>query len=209
MPETTKIEKTFTYNIADAYLYQTRKLKKTAKWTYKGPDKIWVFVNNTTGKILGKIHYTEQDNGADIPTPEGETKVFIDANTNPLLASLFADETDHGTLPQTIEELPEGYTYGHTDPIPPDHTYEVMDLVYNFTKQEFTTPYPWKQPHMNWEMFVQARNSMLNWSDTQIRLAATEKVAEWEIYRQKLRDITTTFKDIDPWKIPFPEPPGE
>lgn len=209
MPETTKIEKTFTYNIADAYLYQTAKLKKTAEWTYSGPDKIWVFVNNDTGKILGKVHYTERDNGADIPTPENETKVLIDANTNPLLASLFSDETDHGSLPQTLEELPEGFTYGHTDPIPPDHTYEVMDLIYDFTTQQFQTPYPWKQPHMDWEGLITARNSILKWSDMQIKLADDVLIPEWEIFRQKLRDIPTTFKNIDPWKIPFPTPPGE
>ena len=92
MPEITRIEKTFTYDIADAYLYTTNNLKKTAEWTYKGPQYLWIFVDNETNKISSRFHYTERDNGADVPTPAGMTKVMIDADKDPILASLIHSE---------------------------------------------------------------------------------------------------------------------
>ena len=49
MPNTI-IEKDFTYNIPDDYLAQTNNDSKTAEATFKGPDKIWIFVDKDTGK---------------------------------------------------------------------------------------------------------------------------------------------------------------
>lgn len=89
MAENTNIEKTFTYNIPDSYLSQSDSLKKTATWTYTGPRYLWAFADNETGKISSRFHYTEKDNGADVPTPAGMTKIAIDADVDPALASLF------------------------------------------------------------------------------------------------------------------------
>ncbi len=209
MPEITRISKKFTYNIADQYLYQTNDLKRTAEWTYEGPDKLWIFVNNETNKINSRFHYTERDNGAEVPTPVGLTKVLVDCNVNPLLGSLLYDEKVYGDLPHTVENLPEGNTYGHPDPIPPDHTYELIEIEYNPVTGSFKEPYPWKKPHMTWERLLEVRNNMLLASDYRYAQATTEeKKAEWETYRQKLRDISTTYEGIDPWKVPFPQEPS-
>ena len=50
-----KITKTFTYDCPDDYLYDTNALGKTGEWTYTGPDKIWVLVDNTTNKFAGGV----------------------------------------------------------------------------------------------------------------------------------------------------------
>jgi len=208
MPEITRIEKTFTYDIADAYLYQTNNLKKTAEWTYTGPQFIWIFVDNSTNKISSRFHYTERDNGHDVPTPEGMTKVMIDADKDPILASLIHSEYTYGDLPHTEEILPEGVTYGHPDPIPPDHTYELIDIEYDPAAGEFKKPYPWKKPHMDWESIIIARDDLLKASDLKYNTANEADKPAWEAYRQKLRDLPTTFEGIDPWKVPFPVEPG-
>jgi hypothetical protein len=208
MPENTLIEKTFTYDIADAYLYQTNDLKKTAQWTYTGPRYMWIFVNNETNKISSRFHYTERDNGHDVPTPEGMTKVMVDADKDPCLASLIHNEYTYGELPHTVENLPDGSTYGHPDPIPPDHTYELIEIVYDSASGEFVKPYPWKAPHVTWQDIVDARNDLLLASDSKYNLANEAQKPEWEAYRQTLRDLTDTFAGIDPWKIPFPVEPG-
>lgn len=207
MPEITRIEKTFTYDLPDQYLYQTNDLKKTAEWTYTGPDKLWIFVNNETKQIISRFHYTERDDGADVPTPVGQTKVLVDANQNPLLASLIHVEIDYGTLPHTVENLPDGSTYGHPDPQVPDHTYELTEIVYDFETETFVTPYPWKKPHMTWEELRRWRNQNLALSDAKIRTCRPEEISAWEEFRQKLRDIPTIFDGIDPWKVPFPDAP--
>ena len=209
MPEITRIEKTFTYNIADQYLYQTNTLNRTAEWTYTGPRYMWIFVDAETKKILGRLHYTEADNGHDVPTPEGQIKVMVDADIEPIVASLLHNEYVYGDLPHTVENLPEGTTYGHPDPIPPDHTYELTEIVWNPDTQRFVQPFPWKQPHMDWETLLDVRNNMLNVSDSKLRTAPSDEVrAQWEVYRQKLRDLPATFAGVDPWKVQFPEEPG-
>lgn len=208
MPENNNIEKTFTYNIADQYLYQTNKLKRTAKWTYKGPDKLWIFVDAETNKIRSRFHYTERDNGHDVPVPDGMIKVLVDATVNPDIASMIHNEYNYSELPQYVETLPGGATYGHSDPIPPDHTYELTEIVYNPTTEKFVKPYPWKQPHVTWEELMQARNGALSSSDSKMRTVLEADIPKWEEYRQLLRDLPTLYKDIDPWKIPFPVEPG-
>lgn len=209
MPEITRIEKTFTYDLADAYLYQTNDLKKVGTWTYKGPRYMWIFVDNNTKKIISRFHYTERDNGADVPSPEGQTKVLVDADVNPIIASLIHNEWDYGKdLPQYEEELPDGSKYGHCDPCAPDHTYELTEIEYDIENGEFVKPFPWKKPHVTWEEIIIWRNSALASSDLQVKLAMPNMVEAWEEYRQKLRDLPAIFAGVDPWKIPFPKQPG-
>lgn len=208
MPEITRTKITFTYDVPDQYLYQTNTLKKTNEWTYEGPDKFWIFIDNETKKINSRFHYTERDNGADVPSPEGMTKVLVDANVNPVLASLIYTEVDYGSLPHTTENLPEGQTYGHPVPLPPDHTYEITEIVYNAETGEFVTPYPWKKPHMDWDTLIAVRNNMLLSSDTPYAVATGELKDQWAEYRQKLRELPTTFAGVDPWKVAFPLDPN-
>lgn len=207
MPENRIIEKTFTYNVPDEYLHNTNRLKKTNTWTYKGPDKLWIFVDKETNKIPSRFHYTERDNGAEVPTPEDQYKVLVDADQNPLLASMIHNELDYGTLPHDIEEFADGSTYGVPNPLPPDHTYELVDVEYNPESGEFLTPYPWKKPHMDWETLINIRNQLLAASDQSYRMAAEEDKTAWEEYRTKLRDLPDTFAGVDPWKVSFPEQP--
>ena len=207
MPEINRIEKTFTYDIADAYLYQTNDLKKTAEWTYMGPDKLYMFVDATTLRPTSKYHLTDRDNGAEVPTPEGMLKVIVNANTHPEIASLLHVEQVYGELPHTVENLPDNTTYGHPDPIPPDHTYELTELEYDLATQAFKKPYPWKKPHISWEELILVRNAQLKGSDTKLQTALEDEKAAWETYRQKLRDLPTTFAGVDPWKVTFPQSP--
>lgn len=209
MPENTIITKTFTYKLADAYLHQTSALNKTGTWTYTGPDKLWIFVNKETNKINGRFHYTDRDNGADVPTDPGMIKVLVVANTDPLLASLIHNEVDYSTLDRAYETLPDGSEYWTTNPITPDHTYELEEIEYDSATGYFKQPYPWKKPHITWDELKNVRNMMLKTTDVKIRLASEDKKAEWEDYRQKLRDLPATFAGIDPWKVPFPAEPTE
>jgi len=209
MPENTIIEHTFTYPVPDEYLHQTSNSNKTNTWTYRGPDKLWIWVNNNTGKPVSSFHVTERENGQDHPTPEGQTKVLIDPRKDPEIASIVWNRIDYGTLEQVEEELPDGSIYAVPSPLPPDHTYEFMDCVYNISTQSWNKPLPWKKPHMTWDELKGARAGMLKASDSMLTGYLTdEQRAEWEEYRQKLRDLPTTFAGIDPWKVPFPRDPN-
>lgn len=206
--ENPRVEVTFTYDIADQYLYQTNTLKKTAEWTYKGPEHLWIFIDKATMKISSRFHYTLRDDGHLVPCPEDMIKVELDAKKWPCIASLIHNEYTYGELLHTVEQLPEGYTYGHPDPIPPDHTYELIEIVWDADSQDFVKPYPWKKPHMDWETLKSARDAILKNSDQQYHQATDPEIKQkLSEYRQKLRDLPKTFEGIDPWKVPFPADP--
>lgn len=205
------ISKTFSYPVPDDYLHQTSAQNKTGTFTYNGPDKVWVFVDNETGKLKSGLHYTERDDGADLPTPVGMTKVCLTAENDPeLLSIVWLGDNDYSTLPQKVENLPDGSTYSRPDPTPPDHTYELMECEYDFATQTWKKPFPWKKPHMTWEELRRARVGLLAMSDEILatKLLSDETKAEMQVFRQTLRDLPATFDGIDPWKVPFPELPN-
>jgi len=203
------ITRTCTYDMPDDYLHQTNTLGKTGSFEYHGPDKLWIFVSEETGKPLNGQVFTEKDDGDLVPTPPGMLKVFIDATVETVLASMIWRHMDYSSLPTITETLPDGSTYTRNEPQPPDHVYEFMDCVYNPTSG-WVKPFPWKQPHMTWEGLTTARNALLSASDRTLAttLLTDEKRAEWETYRQALRDLPDTFAGVDPWKISFPAEPG-
>lgn len=216
-----KIKKTFTYDIPDDYLYQTNDLKKTAQWEYNGPDRLWVFVNKDTNMLDPSIMLTDDNDGEICPTPLDKIKVMIDCNENPLLCTLVGgdDRVDYSKLPQYIEELPNGQEYQRPLDPPPDHTYDDQTIQYDIEKNEFVTPYPWKQPHASWDDIRIYRNNLLKHNDfsTPHDMPASLK-QRWEDWRQELRDIPQTYGAsdksviplIDPWKVqPFPPAPNE
>lgn len=218
MMSMTKISKTFTYTIADDYLAQTNDLGKTASWTYDGEDKVWVFVDKETNKLRNTQYLTAAEDGADYPTPLDMHKVMIDCESNPLLCTLLgADELkDYSELPQIEEELPDGNTYVRPANTTPDHTYEILDIEYDPATGEFLEPYPWKKPWMSWADVRNNRNIKLRVSDDRIvdDMPSALK-AQWEEYRQKLRDLPQTYgaanggetPPVAPHKVRYPLDP--
>jgi len=214
-----KIDQTFQYDVPDDYLSQVRTLGKTGTWTYNGYDKIWVFFKKSDNKYGGRF-LTEGEDGATYPTPLDMYKIEIDCATNPLLCTLFgADEVkDYDLLDQYTETLPDGTTYTRVHTPPPDHTYELNDITYNPETGWFDEPLPWKKPHMDWEKLRNWRLSKLEESDNRVvdDMPADIK-AQWEEYRQKLRDLPQVHgaahsgeePTTEPWKIqPIPDPDG-
>jgi hypothetical protein len=182
----------FIYDAPDDYLSQTNALGKTGNWVYNGPDKIWTFVNKEALIYEGR-YLTEKDDGANVPTPEHQYKVEIDCSTNPLLCTIIgADEIrDYNLLDQYEETMPDGKVYNRPLTPPPDHTYELQEIIYNPGTGDFNKPYPWKKPHMHWDLMRLWRNNQLAATDHQgaaYDMPAGLK-AQWDEYRQALRDM--------------------
>lgn len=212
-----KIDITFTYNVPDDYLAQTNIEGKTETWTYNGHDVIYAFFSKETGRYMYRF-LTDAENGAEVPTPLDQYKVTINAAEEPLLATLLgADEIrDYAELPQLEEELPDGSVYKRPAIIPPDHAYEISEITYNGSS--FEKPFPWKKPHMTWDEIRANRNGILQATDSRVLPdMPASLVAQWEEYRQKLRDLPQTYgaapggvPSIAPWKVqPIPSPDGE
>ncbi len=208
--DNTIISKTFTYNLPDAYLLQTSDNGLTATYTYNGPDKLWVFVDETTGKITNGMFYTEFDDGEFVPTPVGMVKVKIDANTNPLMACLFHDRTEITTLPTTEEDLPDGSKFILPNPVPPNWTYEFSEIEYDISSGGWKTPLPWKKPTITWEQIRRARTAMLRAADQQLMsgILTDEQKTTLLAYREQLRNVPDLFDGYDAWKVRFPLEPS-
>jgi|688.fasta_scaffold161764_2 hypothetical protein len=213
-----KITHTFTYDLPDDYLAQTNILGKVATWTYNGPDKIWIFLDKETNKIVGNF-LTEDDKGGEIPVPLDQYRIEIDPTVDPIIATLVgADELpDYATLEQYTEELPCGNTYTRPLCPPPDHTYELLDITYDVENSTFVTPLPWKQPHITWDGIRQWRNHLLDGSDyNELPDMPAAVLSNWVAYRQGLRDLPQTYgassgstiPPVDPWKIQPINPPN-
>lgn len=204
------VTKAFEYDLPDAYLYETNTKGLTATFTYNGPDKIWVFVNNNTKKLFNTVFYTEHDDGDLIPTDPNHTKVCLNVESDALLMSLLVQQ-DFSLLSTKSESLPNGNVFEFYDPVPPALTYEVNEIEYDIENNVWLTPFPWKKPYMTWNELKNARNSLLRESDLIIKTKSLtqNQLDSIEAYRQVLRDIPTTFDGVDPWKVPFPDLPTE
>lgn len=203
------VEVPFTYNLPDDYLAQTNNLGKTAEWTYKGPDKLWIFIDKETKSPIDSQFFTVADDGDLIPTPEDKIKVMIDCETNPLMCCLLEDDANvPDDFEQHTEETIPGYEYTRPLNPPPDHTYELTEIDWDEEAGDFVTPYPWKKPHVTWDDIRHARNTHLYWADGRMTEDLPQNLKDALLeYKQKLRDIPDEWSGIEPWKIKWPQAP--
>ena len=205
-----EIIKSFVYEMPDDYLYQTNTLGKTASWTYRGPDKIWVFVDKETNKLALNNYLTKEEDGDVYPTPPEYIKVEIDAEQDPLMATLIgaSERVDYATLPQYSETMPDGTVYERPLNPAPDHTYETFEIEYDPSTGYFKRPFPWKKPHVTWDDIRRVRNGALDYADPRINDDTPPALKkQWEDYKQFLRDLPQLYEGKDPWKVSFPRNP--
>ena len=188
----TIIEKTFTYDVPDDYLSTDRTLNKTATHTYKGPNKIWVFVDNETNKYVGPW-LTEAEDGADVPTPLHKTKVMVDCETDPIICQIIGADILHRTpyddLEQHSETLPDGRVYTRVKDTPPDHTHDHTELTWSPENQGWILP-GFREPHVTWHDLRKWRNASLTATDSTVTDDTPDSHRlPWEEFRQQLRDI--------------------
>lgn len=191
------INVTFTYDLPDDQYHQTNTLRKTASWEYSGPDKKYILVDSTSNTLTGgSIEEVDYDHFNDQPGPV--YAVEVDCSQNPLICSLFADAYDDPTsinTPTISEDIPNSaLPYVRDEPPAPDHTYEIKEIQYDPTEDEFITPLPWKKPFVSWEGLLYYKNVRLANTDRQISedLPPALYTAMLE-YRQYLRDFTELF----------------
>jgi hypothetical protein len=205
----------FTYKVADELFSTSDAAGNTADATYTGPDRIWVFVDADTGALNRTMpDLTSMEDGADVPTPDGELKVEIVAADDPLIISIIKSdlcETQNQT--QITETLPDGRELLINNPADVDQTYDIDSLVYNTGTSSWDTP-AYKESTVTWEDKIHARNNMLLASDGKIAPDMPDDIKqEWLDFRQTLRDLPSTFgygtdSEIAAWKVLLPDEPG-
>jgi hypothetical protein len=205
----TEINIKFTYDLADDYLSQENTLKKTAEWSYIGPDKIWIFVNDETKTVTDYNFITEENNGENYPTPLDYTKVMLNCAENPLIATLLnankyvVDQTD---LPQTEIILPNGTVYTRAKNPDPYHTYESAEITYE--NGSWSTP--WKKSWITWQDIYKARDFYVEQAELDLKNVTTLP----DILKTKLTDYINTLKNLEqdweefhPYMVVLPDYP--
>lgn len=205
---------TFTYNIADELYSTSNSENRTATAVYTGPNRTWVFVDAETGDVdpFQPIYTTEND-GADVPTPVGKRKVEINAETDPLIASLFyASKCEVQNQETVTETLPDGKELNYNKFPTPTETYDLDKLAHDGSTWVLPS---FRSSPVTWEELISVRNNMLTASDGRISPDMPAELKQvWIDYRQALRDFPTTFgkgtdNEVAAWKITLPTFPTE
>lgn len=204
------IRRVFTYTLADDYLAQTADLNKSAQWTYVGPDEFWIFLFKDSGKPRCYNFFTKEMDGDVIPTPEDCIKYYVDANVEPLLATLIgaSEYVDGALLPQYTELLPNGETYSRPLNPMPDHTYDINEMYYDFNLKKWI--FPFKKTWVEWDQLLQVRDFHLN--QVTLKLNRVDDfppsiVAKLQAYKTELENLETTWAGVAAYKVWVPVPP--
>ena len=216
------IKKKITYDMPDEYLAQTSDLGLTGEWDYDGPEKIYVFIDKETNKMVPhysfRIHkdevtQEEMDTEMDVVTGLDCYHAPVEFDKDPLLLAALADDAKLAVdLPQKTYTLP-GETepfYSRPDPLQPDHVIDLGDIEWDPTKNEWKKPFPWRKPHIIREQFEAAHAGIL----AQTKAISTSKFTasqktRWNAFVTEFENVTTKFADYldTPWMIPFPNDP--
>ena len=214
-----QITKDFTYDIPDEYLAQTKANGDTATASYTGPAKLWVFVQEQTGKNTSDAMQLDEnwDGNPDLPAPEGQVKVELDCEgADTLICAIFLPHSvSVKNVTDVVTDLPEDYgKYSNPWPPPPEHAYEREMLVYKPDTADIAdtagkehTGGDWeltfKQPWMTWGTMTQLRNDLLAMSDGKVSFDQPDSVKQpWIDWRQKMRDLPTVWKRGEAGEFP-------
>ena len=217
-----EIEVKYEYAIPNKYLEQSDSEGKKGNYTYVGPEKIWIFVNNETKKIevnMDAWAYDEENEHQEREVKTfcglGHTPVLIDATKQPLLATLIWQDTEpHENYPCKAWRDPDTneVIYWETDPLIPDDAYDQENIVYDFDKKEFVTPFPYERPGMTEEEWEDMRSSLINTATEDLNGFEmsdpnnAEHRAKLVAYKTALENIWTKYPKEDGWRhyhIPF------
>ena len=203
------IEQKFSYDMPDSYLSQSFSEGKKGTHTYKGPEKLWIFIDKMTNVRSGDVGYNELE--PDYVPDANSYKVLIDCVEHPLICELLEPDVDDLFLdsrPYIEETLPvkrkNGEFFTHAEPeFPtPDHTFEMAEVEFNPTGHDPKTgiggtwvyPLPIKKPHVSWYSLKNTRWGKLSGSDGHVHddMPASLK-EEWVEYRKVLREIPALY----------------
>ena len=186
----------FEYPVPDEQYAQTSEKNRKGKLRYKGPDKVYIWVDNNTNKLCQwESGGTGEElwNG-DIPMPDnGCYLIEVDVATYPEIGAIFQG-IDHRAIPTIAEEVPGNMLPYYRNKFPtPDHAYEWREITYDPIGKKINKPYPWKQPFVTWDDRLRRRDDLLSQSDPQSNddLPSSANTAITE-YREYLRNITET-----------------
>jgi hypothetical protein len=185
---------------------------KTRKYTYHGPDKIYLQIGEDGTEKYGPL--TEEDIADGRPVPADVVEWYeVDCSENPLVCHLRGPIVNELQEDYTGEEFHpgspeiEGYDrYSYPTPLKPEDVFDkwnvkVLDGKVELTPYTVSEKLHGKSEDLTWGDIRRHRDMMLSLSDGQIAEDMPQSLKdEWMEYRQKLRDLPTVMEEagVDP-----------
>lgn len=205
----------YEYNLPNEYqVDHSQSQGKTRAATYDGPDKIYLIVNNETGKEeFGPI--TAEDKADGRPVPLGCRYVEVDCIENPLICQLRAPVIDEAEEDKTGEQLHPlcvevaGYrSYKYATPILPKDVYDRYDLSVD-SNDNITVPLISIEDSMyggavtslpTWDFVRAKRDKELQHTDGKFTPDMPQALQDkWTEYRRLLREMPTALAANPAW----------
>jgi len=213
----TNITKAFTYKIADEIYSASGAANRTADASYTGPDRVWIFVDETTGKFsFVSPALTTLEDGGEVPVPGGHVRVLVTAEDDMLMLALLKEDcVTYNDTSQTTEALPGDYGTVSFDTKPDlSETHDLSEAVYNIAGSAWEEN-DFIEPPITWDNIISHRNNALAASDGKISTDMPTSVKQpWIDYRAALRDAPAVYgygtaDETVAWKVKLPAQPGE
>ena len=221
-----QITKTVIYPVPTEFYGDNQDTNRSGIATYVGPDKItfWYENNGTDASPNWEVvHSFPSDEPEKRDPPAGARVVELNADTHPMNAIAMWG----GIEGPDLIETPAGPD-SEPNPIIPDylHFNEVFDMcsfgydmensTWNngkFSGQHTEILLPdGESASFSWENVRDIRNRLLESSDSMVPADAPEGFASaWRTYRQKLRDLPSTWSSVGDktYLIVWPREPGD
>lgn len=211
------ITKNFIHKLPDEPNKQATTKNKTVECTYKGPQFLLVRMLEQSGICLNVERYGD-DKEALEATIVDDGPVFdffvLDADQHPWEAAYLTGFYSHGEVANYEEILPTGekwvYEYANDNGIV-EHSHAINEMKYDKNLNVFTRP----------KFIGHPVNSVDFWSGSAAqavefeRLLAgdlskysNETIADIRAYHKFLVELPTKYKNVDHWKIAFPQYPN-
>jgi hypothetical protein len=180
---------------------------KTQKYTYKGPDKIYLQINSEGKEVYGPL--TEDDIMDGRPMPSDVVEWFeVDCEKNPLACQLrgpisneqpdYTEEVPHPNSPD-LEGFPR---VSYSLPLKPEDVFDKLSVtvvdgeikVRPFTVSEKL--HGTDGVNLTWDDIRERRDQILAGTDGRINDdMPVEMIETWKNYRQVLRDFPATMQN--------------
>lgn len=177
---------------------------KTRTCTYDGPDKLFLIIDNDTGKQgAGPITQLEKNDGR--PLPFNCRYVEVDCIANPLIGQLLGpvideaeeDYTEDVAMPPGVVEVPGYRTFTYQTPLQPRDIWDPqtchVDENDNVTFQVRSTDWAIYGTEigreLTWDDLRAKRELFLKNSDAEVTDDMPQSLKDkFTVYRQRLRD---------------------
>lgn len=204
------MKKNFTVILPDEP-YKTATVSNTAvQCTYQGPRYLVARIHaetRTVQNVVWQVEELDQIN-MDAFVEEGHEFFIIDAVSHPFQAAVASNSYTHGEIENYEETLPTGETWTHTYESGTgilDHIYMPFTMTYDLAVQTFADPV--RRTH-----FLSRDSFFEGLQNQPSQIAAALEINDYtdeerttlENYKTWLENLSTTYANVDHWKIPFP-----